>query len=79
MANTELTTKQAAERLGVAAVTVRQWCGEGRLKGARLVESVRGSYWVVPENALENFEPPKMGRPTTKAKANGAAKKGSKR
>ena len=73
MAN-ELTIKQAAERLGVAAVTVRQWCSEGRLKGARLVDSPRGSYWVVPESVLDNFQPPKMGRPT-KPKANGAAKK----
>ncbi len=74
MATAELTTKQVAERLGVAAVTVRQWCSEGRFKGARLADSPRGSYWAVPESALVNFQKPTIGRPA-KPKANGAAKK----
>ena len=74
MATNELTTKQVAERLGVAQLTVRVWCAAGRFNGARLAESPRGDYWVIPESALVNFQLPTIGRPA-KPKANGGAKK----
>jgi hypothetical protein len=79
MANSELTSAQVAERLNVSPATVRLWCSQGKFANARLVEHPRGDYWVIPEQDLAGFEPPKMGRPP-KAKANGAgSKKGGKK
>ena len=75
MAKAELTTTQVAERLKVAAVTVRMWCAQGKFKNARLVEHPRGDYWVIPESDLKDFEPPKMGRPSTKKAAKKRGKK----
>jgi hypothetical protein len=31
------------------------------------VETPQGGYWLIPESDLDNFEPPKMGRPSNKA------------
>lgn len=67
----ELTTTEAAERLGVAQVTVRLWCKQGRFKGARSVETPRGPVWYIPEGALEGVGPRKPG-PAPKAKADAA-------
>lgn len=79
MTNSELTSTQVAERFDVSPATVRLWCSQGKFAHARLVEHPRGDYWVIPENDLKGFEPPKMGRPP-KPKANGAGgKKGSKK
>jgi len=58
-----LTTAQAAERLGVAQPTVKLWCRQGRFPNAAIEETARGPVWQIPETDLNNFEPPKMGRP----------------
>ncbi len=81
MADQELTTTEAAERLKAADVTVRLWCRQGRFPGARLVEHPRGDYWVIPESEVKKFEPPQIGRPPGKpsaaTKASTRAAKGS--
>ena len=59
----ELTTSQAAERLGVGKSTVNLWCRRGFFPNARSEETPRGPVWLIPESDLEGFEPPKMGRP----------------
>jgi hypothetical protein len=87
MSDKILTAKQIAERYGVAASTARAWCLNGTLPGASLKETELGSFWVVPENKLTNFVPPKPGpKPKVKktAATNGqtpkrAAKKGGKK
>jgi hypothetical protein len=80
MSANDLTTTQAAERLGVGASTVRLWCTQKRFKNARQLETPRGSVWMIPERDLAGFEPPERGRPVAKAKANGAGgKKGGKK
>jgi excisionase family DNA binding protein len=80
----ELTAAQVAERLDVGRSTVNLWCRQGRFPGAHVEESPVGDYWLIPESDLKNFVPPKMGRPSTKSKTDGAAKprrarKGGKR
>ncbi len=57
------------------------WCKQGRLQGARTIDTPRGSYWLIPESALKNFEKPELGRPpkalgsaTVKAPAQTTAK-----
>jgi Helix-turn-helix domain len=57
----ELTTTEAATQLGVAVVTVRLWCKQGRFPGARSVETPRGPVWYIPENELRGVEPRKPG------------------
>jgi excisionase family DNA binding protein len=63
-----LTASQAAKYLKVSSVTVRVWCKRGLFPHAELKETPFGSGWLIPESDVENFEPPKMGRPP-KAKA----------
>jgi len=58
----DLTTKEAAEKLGVKQVTVRAWCDKGLFKYARKESSPRGDYWVIPEKDIKNFVPPEKGR-----------------
>jgi hypothetical protein len=82
MAEKELTTREAAERLGESDRLVRLWCQQGRFTGAHLVTHPRGDYWLIPEGNLTNFVKPKPG-PIPKAqpvetKASGK-KKGGKR
>jgi|GEM_PF-1659516 len=69
----ELTTKQAAERLGESDRVVRLWCAGGRFPNARRVEHPRGDYWVIPTGDLKNFVKPKPG-PVPKAKEEAALK-----
>ncbi len=69
-----LTTAQVAERLNVARPTVKLWCRQGRFPNARLEEMPRGPVWQIPESDLTDFEPPKMGRPPAKSKAEAGAK-----
>jgi hypothetical protein len=57
----ELTAAQASERLSVGRSTINLWCRRGRFKGEHLGKSPVGDYWLIPESALENFEPPKRG------------------
>ena len=71
----DLTTKQAAERLGKDGRLVRLWCQQGRFPHAYLQETPRGPIWLIPENDLKGFEPPPMGRPPRQIKP----KKGSKK
>jgi len=59
----ELTTADVAERLKRPERTVRLWCKQGLLVGARAVNTPRGDYWTIPASALTNFEPPALGRP----------------
>lgn len=60
----DLTTTQAAERLGVTRHTVGIWCRRGLLPGAYELDAGRGKVWLIPPNALEGFTPPKpTGRP----------------
>ena len=59
-----LTVREAAEKLGVAAPTVRLWLREGMMEGAELKESELGvPYWSIPESTVNSFERPKTGRP----------------
>lgn len=54
-----MTVREAALRLGISSVRVRQLCGEGRL-GKRL-----GGRWIIQESELEQFRklPRLPGRP----------------
>lgn len=58
-----LTTSQVAERLGVGRSTVNLWCRQGKFPNAEARPEVIGNVWYVPASDLENFTPPKMGRP----------------
>lgn len=58
-----LTTSQIAKRLNVSPITVRLWCRQGKFPKAYEDETPRGMVWLIPESDLENFEPPKTGRP----------------
>ena len=42
-----LTTKQAAALHGVAIVTVRRWCQQGKIRGAIRI----GRDWMIPATA----------------------------
>lgn len=80
MSDKTLTAKQIAERYGVAASTARAWCLNGTLPGAYLKETELGSFWVVPENLLANFVPPKPGpKPKSKATKDAIKNKGGKK
>ncbi len=59
----ELTTTQAADRLGVGKSTVNLWCRQGRFPNAYAKEEARGAVWYIPESDLKGFSPPAMGRP----------------
>ncbi len=58
-----LTTRQAAERIGKPIVTVRYWCKKQWVKSEKI-----GRDWMIDEESLLKFIPPKPGRPP-----NGAA------
>ncbi|NLD73576.1 MAG: helix-turn-helix domain-containing protein [Chloroflexi bacterium] len=58
-----LTTRDVALMFGVTTTTVRRWCDCGRLPGAEKVGEGYRATWVIPEEALEGFEPPRPGRP----------------
>jgi excisionase family DNA binding protein len=70
MAKNELTVTQAAERLNVAAITVRKWCKRGLFPNAYMHETLLGALWMIPESDVKNFQPPTIGRPP-KPKASG--------
>ncbi len=69
-----MTTAQVSERLDTPERTIRLWCKQGRFNGARVMETPRGSYWLIPESDLKNFQKPQPGRPP-KAKAEASRKK----
>ena len=54
-----LSTTEVAERLGVDTSTIRRWIYSKRLRAAQL----GGHSWMVQEDDLEGFTPPKRGRP----------------
>src|SRR5262245_3596379 len=58
-----LTVSEAAQRLGESDRTVRNWVNRNLLPGAKLEESPRGPYWMIPDSALQSFEKPPRGRP----------------
>ena len=47
--------KEAAKRLGVSRQWIHELLKDERLPGARQV----GRAWLIPEEALENIQPPK--------------------
>jgi hypothetical protein len=72
MSTEELTTSEAAARLGESDRLVRLWCKQGRFPNARLVSHPRGDYWTIPASDLKSFVKPKPG-PVPKLKSNGSA------
>lgn len=79
-AMSDLTTKQAAERLGVTRHTVGIWCRRGLLAGAYEEDAGRGSVWRIPPSALEGFTPPKpTGRPPKPKAAEKTPRKSQKK
>lgn len=56
-----LSTQQAAEKLGISQVRVRELLKSGKLKGRRV-----GRSWVVDESSVDArlIQPQKAGRPT---------------
>lgn len=58
-----LTAREVAERIGAAESSVRMWARTGRFPGAKLEQTPLGSYWVIPETALEDFSMRSAGRP----------------
>ncbi len=72
-----LSVREVSQRLETPISTVRLWATQGRFNGAELRESPAGSYWVIPETALDSFEVPKRGRPVKSVKGNASKKKAS--
>ena len=68
-----LTASQAARKLGAAESSVRLWARQGKFRGAIREETPVGSYWMIPETALDGFKmgmpgrPPKAKPPTSTA------------
>lgn len=64
-----LSVREVAELLGAGQSSVRLWAKEGKFPGAKLEESPAGSYWLIPETALEGFSKQKPGpKPGSKKK-----------
>lgn len=61
----KLTIKEAAEYLGAPVWKVKQWRRNGKFPNATLTSTARGDVWEIPQTDLDNFEPPKVGRPRT--------------
>ena len=76
-----LTAREVAVLVGAGESSVRLWAKEGRFPGARLEESPVGTYWLIPESALNGFEVRKPGRPQKQPhppSKRGRARKGAK-
>lgn len=58
-----LTVKETAARIGAGESSVRLWASQGRFEGAKQEETPFGSYWLIPEYALDGFVNPGWGRP----------------
>jgi hypothetical protein len=60
-----LTTRQVAERLGVAQASVRVWLNQepSRFPNAIQEETHRGPVWLIPETDLIGFKVRGRGRP----------------
>jgi hypothetical protein len=79
----ELTTSEAAARLGESDRLVRLWCQQGRFPNARLIKHPRGDYWAIPAKDLKDFVKPKPGpvpksKGDTQPKSKAAKKRGKK-
>jgi len=48
---------ELAKKEGVSAVTIRKWCEQGLIKGAKVL----GKSWLIPKPA--EIDRPKQGRP----------------
>lgn len=57
-----LTTKEAAERLNASYPSIMLWIRR-ELLPAEQVDTPRGPVWMIPADAIENFEKPSRGRP----------------
>jgi hypothetical protein len=67
----ELTTREAAERLGVAQSSIRVWLNyePERFPNARQVETLAGrSVWLIPVRDLKGFTHRQRGRKPQKGK-----------
>jgi hypothetical protein len=65
MTENKLTAFQISRRFNVKQTTVRLWCRKGLFPNAKCERIIYGVVaWLVPESDLQNFTPPKMGRPT---------------
>jgi len=73
-----LTVREVAVRLGAAESSVRFWARSGRFEGAQREVTPVGSYWMIPESALERFSMGSPGRPP-KADPKGTAGSSSNR
>ena len=71
-----LTVKEVASQMGQTGQTIRTWLKKGRFPGARLEETPLGSYWLIPDTAVEKFTLKKAGRPP---KPKAEAKEGKKK
>ncbi|MGH9760409.1 MAG: helix-turn-helix domain-containing protein [Blastocatellia bacterium] len=58
-----LTTGEVAKRLGAGISSVKLWANHGKFPGAVREQTPVGSYWMIPETALEGFEMGRPGRP----------------
>jgi hypothetical protein len=67
-----LSVKEAADKIGAAASSVRYWLTKGRFPHAELIEPEYGvPYWLIPESDVEAFE---IGKPGPKPGAKGKIK-----
>ena len=71
-----LTVKEAAEKVGAGESSIRLWAGQGRFPGARQEETPFGSYWLIPDTALDGFTNPGRGRPPKPKAEKKVSKKG---
>lgn len=61
-----LNVKQVAEVIKAGTSSVRKWAARGLFPGARHEETPLGSYWLIPETALDGFVKPTQGRKPAK-------------
>ena len=65
-----LTVAQAAVLLDTHPRNVRRWCANGHLEATRFGKRA----WMIPPEAVAEFQPPRRGRPTDKERAEKAVK-----
>lgn len=69
-----LTTNEAAKRLGVSSIRIRQLIAEGRLPAQKF-----GTAHMIKESDLKLVEDRKVGRPPKAKEASKVSKKGGKK
>lgn len=75
---TLLTTQEVADKLSVAYQTVMAWVYQGKFPNVQKEDTPRGSYYLIPQSDIDNFERPTRGRPP-KAKTGATSKAGKKK